>query len=237
MKFLFVGPTLPDARLLAGDAFTICPPARQGDIFKAVNDDANVIGLIDGNFEYTAPIWHKEILFALSLGVRVYGASSMGALRAAECEAFGMIGIGEIFQRFSSREIEDDDAVAQLHAPEELAYQSVTFPKVNIDATLKGLLAEGAISSREFEIIAAASDGLFFKDRTFSAISRRTSNLTSERQAEIRDLLKARYVDQKRYDAIGLIERMKATPDCRVSPPTAWEFHATEMWNRAFLQQ
>ena len=31
-----------------------------------------------------------EVLYALANGVRVFGASSMGALRAAELHAFGM---------------------------------------------------------------------------------------------------------------------------------------------------
>ena len=33
-------------------------------------------------------------------GVRVYGAASMGALRAAELDAFGMVGIGKIYESY-----------------------------------------------------------------------------------------------------------------------------------------
>ena len=45
---------------------------------KAVIEGATVIGLIDGFFENVASVWHKEILFALSEGVQVFGAASMG---------------------------------------------------------------------------------------------------------------------------------------------------------------
>ena len=234
MKVLFAGPTLPDASLLVGADIVARPPARQGDIFKATNEGANVIGLVDGNFEYVAPIWHKEILYALSLGVKVFGASSMGALRAAECAAFGMIGIGEIFQRFASGDIEDDAAVAQLHAPPELSYQSLTLPKVNVDATLIALSSCAAISAREFECLMAASDHLFFKDRTRAAIIRQSNGLEEGRRSEISQLLKENYIDQKRIDALALIAEVKHSSNSRAFPPVSWDFHSTAMWKTEF---
>ena len=45
----------------------------------------------------------------------VDGGGSLGALRAAECAHFGMIGVGEIFTRYMSGDLVDDCAVAQLH--------------------------------------------------------------------------------------------------------------------------
>ena len=67
---------------------------------SAVSAGATVIGIVDGYFEYVAPVWHKEILYALSSGCTVLGAASMGALRACECAAFGMRGIGRIFEDY-----------------------------------------------------------------------------------------------------------------------------------------
>ena len=52
----------------------------------------------------------------MSEGVYMFGAASMGALRAAECAACGMIGIGEIYEGFESNKLEDDSDVAQAHA-------------------------------------------------------------------------------------------------------------------------
>ncbi len=103
MKVVFVGPSLAGITLpgkgvttnshadLGSDVpkdIEFRPPAIQGDIMRAIKDGATVIGLIDGQFEYVAPVWHKELLFALDLGIAVLGASSMGALRAVECQAF-----------------------------------------------------------------------------------------------------------------------------------------------------
>ncbi|RUX88390.1 hypothetical protein EN930_18015 [Mesorhizobium sp. M7A.F.Ca.CA.004.11.2.1] len=95
-----------------GQAFDIAPPARCGDVMRAVLEGRKVIGLIDGLFESGPAVWHKEILFALDAGCRLLGAASMGALRAAECWQFGMIGIGK-----SSRIISQDAAVPMPMSP------------------------------------------------------------------------------------------------------------------------
>src|SRR6188508_3485280 len=98
---VFVGPTLAiaEARAALPEA-RFLPPARRGDVYRACSGRPASIALIDGYFEQQLSVWHKEILWALSQGIRVYGAASMGALRAAELEAFGMVGVGTIFSLF-----------------------------------------------------------------------------------------------------------------------------------------
>ena len=69
---VFLGPTLPmqDAAALL-DA-TFLPPARQGDVFRAVRAyRPRAIGLIDGVFLDVPAVWHREILWALSRGHRM----------------------------------------------------------------------------------------------------------------------------------------------------------------------
>ena len=79
------------------------------------------IGLIDGYFERVPAVWHKEILWALSQGIHVFGSASMGALRAAELAPFGMVGVGAIFEAYRDGILEDDDEVAVAHGPAEPA--------------------------------------------------------------------------------------------------------------------
>lgn len=74
----------------------------------------------------------KEILDLLHRGVHVWGASSMGALRAAELAPFGMRGFGRVFESYVQGEIEGDDEVAVLHAPEEMGYAVLTKSLVNV---------------------------------------------------------------------------------------------------------
>ena len=59
MKVFFVGPSLPDAEAYADSTMVIRPPACQGDVMRALEEGATAIGLIDGQFEFVAPVWHK----------------------------------------------------------------------------------------------------------------------------------------------------------------------------------
>src|SRR5262245_23975176 len=109
--YVFLGLSLPvdDARRLL-DA-TYLPPVSMGDVWALMHRRPMALVIIDGFFEQKPAVWHKEILYALSQGVHVYGSSSMGALRAAELHTFGMIGVGEVFEAFRDGHLEDDDEV------------------------------------------------------------------------------------------------------------------------------
>ena len=140
---IFAGPSLPP-RLRPDDArLEWRPPVRQGDLYRAALERPAIIGVIDGYFEIVPTVWHKEILWAMEAGIHVYGAASIGALRAAELDVFGMRGIGRIYEDFRDGVLEDDDEVAVLHGPEELGYPPLTEAMVNIRATF-----EAAVRSR-----------------------------------------------------------------------------------------
>ena len=124
---IFAGPSLPpNARLAWGLDIDWRPPVRQGDLYRAALGRPAVIGVIDGYFEVTPTVWHKEILWAMTQGIHVFGAASIGALRAAELDVFGMKGIGRIYEDFRDGVLEDDDEVAVLHGPDELGYPPLT---------------------------------------------------------------------------------------------------------------
>jgi hypothetical protein len=99
---VFLGPSL-DVETAKGilDA-EYKPPAARGDIFMAVKEGARIIGLIDGVFFQACAIAHREILYALENGVKVIGASSMGALRASELDLYGMEGVGTIYTQYKN---------------------------------------------------------------------------------------------------------------------------------------
>ncbi|MFT4182385.1 MAG: TfuA-like protein [Rhizobium sp.] len=234
MKILFVGPTLPDAGAIADPGITLRGPAQKGDIVKALEDGANAIGLIDGFFENVAPVWHKEILFALSQGVRVYGAASMGALRAAECAAFGMVGIGRIFEAYASGALADDCAVAQIHAPAELGYRPLSEPLVNIEATLHALAETGAIDEAERAALQACAETIYFKSLSYASMTETAALPDPARRPAIAALLRAHAVNQKRIDALQLLGVLAACPDERQQPPRDWIFRANSLWRSAF---
>lgn len=232
MKIVFVGPTLPEAVDLVPPNVEVRGPAKHTDILAAVTDGATVIGLIDGNFEDVAPIWHKEILFSLSQGVRVYGSSSMGALRAAECAAFGMIGIGKIYSRYESGELVDDSDVAQIHGPREMNYVSLSEPLVNVLATLEDLFLRCQLDHAEYVGLMTSAKRTFFKERTYRAIVANADLPNNSSRETLQMLLRKNAINQKRRDALELLDAIATADDRRVEVPTAWTFASTRQWRK-----
>src|SRR5947209_16461006 len=121
--YVFTGPTLSaeEARTVLDAVYL--PPVSQGDVYRVSFRRPTAIGIIDGYFERIPAVWHKEILWAMSHGIHVFGSASMGALRAAELEAFGMEGVGAIFEAYRDGRLEDDDEVAVVHGPADVGYR------------------------------------------------------------------------------------------------------------------
>ena len=90
---------------------------------------------------------HKEILWAMSRGIHVFGSASIGALRAAELAAFGMEGVGTIFELYRDGVLEDDDEVAIAHGPAEVGFVAGSEAMVNIRQTLQRAERDGVISA------------------------------------------------------------------------------------------
>jgi hypothetical protein len=192
---IFVGPSLPRSEVssIVPEAM-ILPPAEQGDVDYAYRQlGAEVILLIDGIHTTALPVWHKEILGALSSGVRFLGAASMGALRAVECEPWGMEPIGEIASWFQDGYIDGDDEVCLAHGDESTGYRALSVPMVNIRASV---LAAQIPAERKREILDFAK-GLFYPDRVWQTIFS-ACELTQSERAEI---LSAE-VDLKAADAM-----------------------------------
>ena len=114
---IFAGPSLPPAVRPEDPALEWRPPVKQGEVYEAALARPAIIGIIDGYFEVTPTVWHKEILWAMAQGIHVYGGASIGALRAAELHPFGMVGIGRIFEAYCDGTLTDDDEVAGTARP------------------------------------------------------------------------------------------------------------------------
>jgi hypothetical protein len=226
---IFVGPSLAGASTgtALGD-FRRRPPAQRGDLYRAVCQGVRVIGLIDGYFHTVPSVLHKEILWALHQGCAVYGAASLGALRAAELHGYGMAGVGAIFADFRDGRLWRDDEVALSHGPAELGFPPLSEPLVNIRATLAHAVAAQRIdAARAGELIAAAA-GLFYADRSLEAaarVHRAAKPATALSPEELRWLIDHR-VDQKAADAREMLTVMRGDLErgsLPVPPPFAFE--------------
>lgn len=237
---VFVGPTLPvNAAEEILDAIYL-PPARRGDIARAIlAHEPECIGLIDGYFEQVPSVWHKELLWALDLGIMVYGAASMGALRSAELAQFGMIGVGRIFEAYATgsfdpfpEPFEDDDEVAVVHGPAEIGYPS-TDAMVDIRASLVAAHQAGVLEMSDMFAMAASAKGLFYKHRTWAVVLElaEKNGVTEAGIAALRSWLPENGLSQKRMDAEELLQKIKTAPKATDVP--LFRFERTLHWQSA----
>jgi hypothetical protein len=230
---VFLGPTLPvsEARHLLPADFR--PPVSQGDVLRAVDEAPAVIAIIDGYFERVPAVWHKEILWAMSQGIHVFGAASMGALRAAELVDFGMVGVGRVFEDFRNGVLEADDEVAVAHAPAEKMFRPLSDALVNIRATLAVAASQGVILSATHVTLLQIARTMFYPERRYERLlgeGARCGLPTADLDSLAGWLPKGR-VDQKRVDAQGLLECL-AKDAARDLPPktVTYRFERTDAW-------
>src|SRR5437764_4260886 len=135
--YVFAGPTISPAEGRGELDAVYLPPAAEGDVYRVTLTDPQAIGIIDGYFQSVPTVRHKEILWAMSRGIHVFGSASIGALRAAELAAFGMEGVGTIFELYRDGVLEDDDEVAIAHGPAEVGFPAGSEAMINIRQTLR----------------------------------------------------------------------------------------------------
>jgi len=227
---VFLGPTLShdEARDVLDAEYR--PPAAHGDVLRAALRRPRAIGLVDGVFERVPAVWHKEILFALSEGVHVYGAASMGALRAAELDAFGMHGVGKVYRAYADGVLEDDDEVAVAHAGAEHGFRALSDAMVDVRATLAAAVAAGVVGGATADLLLARVKSTFYAGRALVAALDRGN----EEHERLRAWLSDGRVERKREDAFELLQAMRRDLDEGFGPlRPAWTLQRTRYWEEA----
>ncbi|MFE4263505.1 TfuA-like protein [Streptomyces sp. NPDC056883] len=168
---VLVGPTghgLP-ARLLSQDGVRLHPPARRGSIAALVEHlPPGRILLVDGRYDDVPAVGHREILDAIAAGWQVTGLGSIGALRAAELDGFGMSGYGRVFAHLRDSGAPDDE-VALLHGPAP-DYRPITEALVDLRAFAEHLADAGVIGRAAACDAVGALAGRWFGDRSLPAL-------------------------------------------------------------------
>lgn len=227
---VFGGPTLHGRDHRGLD---VLPPARLGSLYRAWQRGYRTFGVVDGYFGSIPSIWHKEILYVISLGGRVFGAASLGALRAAELAPYGMVGIGAIYRACRLGLLTDDDEVCVTHAPRALGYRPLSEAMVNVRVTLRRLRRLGHLDRRQERSLADACKAVHFSRRSRTAVGQCFADVLGTDHAGPWQAYQAHVVDQKGIDAdrllAGLADDTLAVPR---TPPFA--FPATLHWRRQF---
>lgn len=230
--FIFTGPTLrPEHGRKILDAIYL-PPVSQGDVYRVAVKKPHAIGIIDGYFDRVPAVWHKEILWAMAHGIHVFGAASMGALRAAELAPFGMHGIGWIYEAFRDGVLEDDDEVAVVH---DETYAPLSEAMVNIRRSFEKAEVQGVITSMTRSALTESAKRIFYPERTYPYILKlgRQLGIPSCELSQFEQWLPDGRVDQKFEDAVALLQALRI--QVRTSgTPNKFNFHfeSTYYWEQ-----
>ena len=112
--FVFLGNTLS-----LRDAAKIIPcadflsPLKPGDITGILRGSPKMIAIIDGIFAESIVL---ELSEALEQGIRLYGASATGTLYTAALAQKGMLGFGDIHEKYMSDELSRHELLAMSAA-------------------------------------------------------------------------------------------------------------------------
>lgn len=204
---VFLGPSLPRRQAEALLDAEYRPAVRRGDL--AILPPGCPVLIVDGEFDQSFSVSPKEILALLDSGRRVVGASSMGALRAAELAPYGMEGIGWVFNGYRSGRIEGDDEVALTFSPVDGT--AITVPLVNVRYWLERSVERGLLDAATSRRCLRLARSIFYAERTPMRLDRMLTDSLGE--GTLRRLLEAeggRIPDIKRQDAELALGHMRA---------------------------
>lgn len=223
---VFLGPSLPaaEARARLPDA-ELAPPVAVLDVARLLRRRRPArLAIVDGYFERMAAVWHKELLLALELGVEVWGAASMGALRAAELDGHGMRGVGAIYQAYRRGRLTSDAEVAVAHLPAEGGYLAMSVPLVNVRAQVARARTARVLDAASARATIAVAAAVPYWDRSWDAVD---AALPATRRARFAAWRAAHPFDQKAEDARALLDalaRTPPTPPAAAPVPRTWAF-------------
>jgi hypothetical protein len=200
---VFLGPSAPTSEILAILPHAIIrPPAKRGDLYAYRIMRHELFLVLDGAFGNILAVSPREVVDVVRDGAVVVGASSMGALRAADCFPAGVLGVGIIFRLFKDRVISSEDEVAVLFR-EDMPFPPLTEPLVNMRIALRRATRKGLVEASEAEKIIAVAQSVHFTLRTWPRVCQEAGCYLS---GEMLNFL--REVDAKRADAVRAAMRV-----------------------------
>ena len=189
----------------------VCGPIKRGDIYNDINHRFNSIAIIDGRFDQTLAVSPSEIQDGIRSGLRIYGSSSMGALRAAELNSFGMIGVGKIFDYIKNSLLFRDDFVGQVFSENNKYLKSYSY--IDFFFSAKKLVKEKKIDSESARLLCRIYSNLYYTERNRLGLLQKIQTYKDctklTKSAEI--VFKCNY-SQKKTDALELLKKIQK--DC-----------------------
>jgi hypothetical protein len=213
----FAGPSLTPADRESFPGVAWRPPAEAGDLLRLATGDVAILCLIDGYFDHRPAVRHKELLLLLAKGTRIFGAASIGALRAAEMETCGMIGVGAIFAAYARGSLTGDDEVALIHAGPDRDWRPMSVPMVDVRATLGAARRAAIIGRRDARFLLGAAARIHYVDRQWRQVCGALADAGRRRAFEA--WLESGTISQKRADALACLDAALHGGGERREPP------------------
>lgn len=186
-------------------------PIKRGDLGLDLKENPDIIAIIDGVFHQNSAVGHKEILEAINKGVKVYGASSMGALRASELDSLGMVGVGYCYQQYATGEIESDDDVAVMLDSDTL--EALSVPLISMKYVFTKAVEENILSESEKDELLSIAKSEFYPKRNYASTLAK-SDLENDKKGELVNFIR-KTGDIKKRDAEELLHLLNDELSCR----------------------
>ena len=180
-------------------------PIQRGDLGQALKEHPDIIAIIDGVFHQNSAVGHKEILNVMKSGIKVFGASSMGALRASELDSLGMVGVGYVYSQYATGEVDSDDDVAVMLDSESL--EALSEPLINMKYVFTNAVSEGILSEDEKDKLLSIAKNTFYPKRNY-AKTLQESSLNDSTKDKLIDFIRTS-PDIKKEDAKELLLHVK----------------------------
>ncbi|MEY4544801.1 MAG: hypothetical protein RL685_996 [Pseudomonadota bacterium] len=207
----FVGPCLPELGQGEHPWGVAAEPIRRGDLPRWLSQGYRRFAIIDGEFGQNLSVSVLEIREALAQGAVVVGASSMGALRAAEASPLGMLGVGWIYEQYARGTIDSDEEVALTFDP-DAGHRALTVPLVNLRWAVQQSWSESALTVEEAAELLQHAAAIDYRDRSWGRLLRSGRGLSPRLDRFLSWAAQnAAIVDRKRLDAQQLLQLLQAS--------------------------
>src|SRR5215213_2451909 len=214
LPIVFLGPSLKltKARKIINAEFK--PPAKKGDLIKlSLMSDIRKIVLIDGVFLQEYPPTPIEVFQVIrKSNFKVYGASSIGALRAVELEKFGMEGIGKIFELYKKDIINSDDEIAVTF---DSHYNILSEAMIDIRYNIFLSWKKGIIDKETKQMMVNLAKRIYFPFRTYENIIKKSFHHFPSKEkyiSKFSNYISINKVSLKELDTIHALQYISSLP-------------------------
>lgn len=200
---VFGGPSLKIVRSKYPTDFDYRTPIQRNDLHMILKNYSipGCVLITDGIFGNRLAVTPVECMDFIEAGWLLLGSSSIGALRAADCNDMGMIGIGDIFMGYQMGYYHSDADVAVIYQDE--SYDELTVSMVHADSIAKKLVSQDLLTYLQYRVIIKNIRKIPWHRRSARKVSKIfDSNLSKEYTDLFLKYIKLPESNPKKNDAI-----------------------------------